>query len=158
MLFVPRPKGLGKDNFLKLGDKEEVTGIFRGEIYSFKRHWVNQRSAECIGEGCPICAADPENRPSYRFRVNFITTKDGKWIAKIFEGGGELYDTLANLDKKFDLAKTVVEITRRGMKQNTRYDVLPLVNQPLTAEMKAKIEAVALLPLSAEEIEPGAEG
>lgn len=157
MLFVPRPKGLGKDNFLKLADKEEVTGIFAGEIYSFRRHWsqATQRSIECLGEGCQVCATDPESRASFRFRINFVTTKDGKWFPKIFEGGGELYDTLTGLDKKFDLSKTVVEITRMGMKQNTKYNVLPRIDQPITKDMEAKIKAVELLPLSVADAESG---
>jgi hypothetical protein len=149
MLFAPRPKSLGKDAFLKLSDKEEVTGIFRGEIHTFRRHWANNRGVECGGEGCAICQADPENYPAFRFRINFITTKDGKWLAKIFEGGGELYDTLTSLDKKFDLSKTVVEITRLGLKQNTKYNVLPRIDQPVSKEMEAKIGAVGLLPLTA---------
>ena len=159
MLFTPRPKGLGSENFLKLNDKQEVTGIFQGGIYTFRRHWLNNRGSECPGEGCQICAADPEkNYPSFRFRVNFITTKDGKWVAKIFEGGGETYDILTNLDRKFDLTKTVVEIGRSGLKQNTKYNVIPLTNYPITKEMDAMIKAVTLLALSSEEVEPGAEG
>lgn len=151
MMFKPRPKGLGRDNFLKLNDREEVTGVFKGDIHTFKRHWTGQSSVECIGEGCPVCANDPENRPAFRFRVNFITTKDGQYVAKIFEGGGELYDTLSNLDRKFNLADTVVEITRRGLKQSTKYDILPMTNQPISKEMRAKLDAVPPLALSAEE-------
>lgn len=148
MLFTPRQKGLGKDNFLKLRDKEEITGLFRGEIYTFKRHWSNNQGVECVGEDCPVCKVDPENYPAFRFRINFITTIDGKWVAKIFEGGGELYDSLANLDRKFDLSKTVVEITRRGLKQSTKYDILPLVNEQVTSEMEKKLKEVDLLQLS----------
>jgi hypothetical protein len=148
MLFTPRQKGLGKENFLTLNDKEEVTGIFSGEIFTYKRHWSNNRSQECIGQDCPFCKAEPDKYPAFRFRINFITTKDGKWVSKIFEGGGETYDQLASLDRKFDLSKTIVEITRRGLKQNTKYDILPLTNQPITKEMETKIKGVTLLPLS----------
>lgn len=154
MLFTPREKGLGAENFLKLNDKEEVTGLFKGEIYTFKRHWVNTRGSECPGAGCPVCAVDPEkNYPSFRFRINFVTSRDGQWISKIFEGGGETYDLLVSLDKKFDLAKTVVDITRRGIKQNTKYDILPRLDQPLTKEMLSKINSVDLLALSAVKVE-----
>lgn len=148
MMFTPRPKGLGKENFLKLNDKEEVIGLFRGAPHTFRRHWMGNRGAECIGDGCPICQADAENKPSFRFRINFITSKEGQWIAKIFEGGGELYDQLVSLDKKFDLTNMVVEITRMGVKQNTKYTVLPMMKEPLTKEILAKINAVELLPLS----------
>jgi hypothetical protein len=156
MMFRPRPKSLGRDNFLKLSDREEVTGVFRGDIYTFRRHWTGQASVECSGETCPICQTDPENRPAFRFRVNFVTNKDGQWFAKIFEGGGELYDSLVNLDRKFDLSKTAVEITRRGLKQNTKYDVIPLTNMQITKEMEAKIRSIQLHALSAEEPEAAA--
>jgi hypothetical protein len=159
MLFAPRPKGLGKDNFLKLADKEEVTGMFRGEPYTYRRHWVQGRGAECSGEGCQYCAAPPDldekgrnkNAPTFRFRINFVTSKDGQFVAKIFEGGGELYDDLVNLDKKFDLSKVVVDLSRSGMKQNTKYRVLPRADMPVTKEILDKINAVQLLPLSAAE-------
>lgn len=157
MLFEPRPKGLGKDSFLKLNDKEEVTGVFRGEIHTFKRHWVSNRSQECTGQDCPFCTAktDPEkeNYPAFRFRVNFVTTKDGEWVAKIFEGGGELYDQLTNFDRKFDLTKTVVDISRQGLKQSTRYLIYPRIDQPITKEMEAKLKSVTLLALSVETVE-----
>lgn len=150
MMFAPRVKGLGADSFLKLNDKEEVTGVFSGEIYTFKRHWVANRGSECIGEGCTICAADPEAFPSFRFRVNFVTTKDGQWVSKIFEGGGETYDLLVNHDKKFDLGKTIVDITRMGLKTNTKYNILPRLDQPISREMEAKIKSVTLLALVAD--------
>jgi hypothetical protein len=150
MLFTPRQKGLGSDNFLKLNDKEEVAGYFTGEIYKFKRHWSNNKGIECTGaETCPICRIDSDNYPAFRFRINFVTTKDGQWVAKIFEGGGETYDQLTTLDRKYDLTTTAVEITRHGLKQNTKYMIMPLVNQPLTKEMESKIKSVSLQPLSA---------
>lgn len=159
MLFTPRPKGLGRESYLSLGDGEEVTGIFRGDIYTFKKHWSQTRSVECAGEGCSTCKAeaernaleeDPKKRkfPGFRFRINFVTSRDGKWVAKIFEGGGELYDTLTTLDKKFDLTKTVIDITRQGLKQNTKYQITPRPDQPITKEMEARIKTVELLPLS----------
>src|SRR4051812_37563347 len=102
MLFTPRAKGLGKDCFLKLKDQEEVTGIFCGEIYTFKQHWVTGKSlGECTGVGCLFCANDPSGYPSFRFRINFIVSQEKQLIAKIFEAGGEVYDTLASMDKKF---------------------------------------------------------
>ena len=155
MMFKPRPKGLGKDNFLKLTDGEEVTGVFRGDIYMFKNHWMGNGSpsVECSGADCPVCATKPPKGPSTRFRVNFVTTKDGQWVAKIFEGGGELYDQLVVLDKKFDLSSTVVDLSRTGKDKNTRYNVLPRKDVPITKEMDAKIQAVKLLPLSAVDVE-----
>src|SRR4051812_3522620 len=99
MMFKPRPRGLGAANFLKLADGEEVTGVFRGGIYTFRKHWMGQGTptVECAGADCPVCVTKPPKGPSFRFRVNLITSKDGQWIAKIFEGGSELYDQLSIL-------------------------------------------------------------
>lgn len=152
MMFAPRPKGLGKESFLKLNDQEEITGVFRGEIYLYKRHWINKRGIECSGESCPVCKADAkkENYPSFRFRINFITSKDGQWIAKIFEGGSEVYDSLTRLDKKHDLSKTAVEITRAGLGTSTKYHILPLKDYPMTKELEATLKSVTLKPLHSE--------
>lgn len=155
MLFTPRTKGLGGENFLKLNDGEEITGIFKGEIYRFKKHWTNERSIECIGESCSLCRADSEEQdpkkkryPSFRFRINFITSKDGQWIPKIFEGGGETYDSLTNINSKVDLSKSFVDISRHGVKKNTKYQFFVRSDTPFTKEMAGKIESVSLLPLS----------
>lgn len=148
MLFAPRIKGLGKENFLKLNDQEEITGLFIGEIYTFKRHWVNQRGVECSGPGCSICNVDKENYPAFRFRINVAVSSNGQWVPKVFEGGGETYDLLTSLDKKFDLTRTLVDIKRRGVKQNTKYDILPRLDQPITQEMESKIRALKAHELS----------
>jgi hypothetical protein len=148
MFFLPRLKRLSKESFLNLNDQEEATGIFSGEIYTFKRHWLNNRGIECTESGCPTCASHPENHPSFRFRVNFVTLKNGQWIAKVFESGGEVYDLLVSLDKKFNLSKVLIDITRRGMKQNTKFDILPRADKPVSQEMMDKMKAVDLLPLT----------
>lgn len=155
MLFNPRPKGVG---FLKLADGEEVSGAFVGAPYTFRQHWVKGRGAECQGEGCTFCAnpeLDKDGKakfPGFRFRINFVTTIDGKYAARIFEGGGKTYDKLVALDKKFDLTNTSVEITRRGVKQNTDYDFYP--GKPITEKVRAQIKAVELLPLGAGQAAP----
>jgi hypothetical protein len=155
MMFEPRPKGLGKDNFLKLNDKEEVTGIFRGDIRKFRRHWIDatDRSQDCTGKDCSACKQFPDKAPAFRFRINFAVLKGDQLIPRIFEGSGEIYDMLTTLDKKVDLSKTPIEITRTGLKQNTRYTFFPMHNMPFTKEMEAKLKALPLLPLSVETTE-----
>jgi len=151
MLFTPRPKGLGGQNFLKLNDGESVTGAFRGDIYKFKRHWVNGRGVECDGPTCTVCKAaqgDKKQFPTFRFRINFVTNKDNQWSAKIFESGGETYDLLETLDKKYDLSKMAVEITRIGLGTKTKYQIFPLKDYPITDELKKKLESVSLHALS----------
>jgi hypothetical protein len=154
MLFQPRPKGLGKDNFVKLGDGQEIMGVFRGTPHTFRQHWINNQSTECIGAECPLCKAEQSKaeprKPSFRFRINLITTVDGKYVPKIFEGGGELYDDLVDLDKKFNLAATPVSIMRRGLKKDTRYSIIPRADKPVTKEMEELISQVKLLPLCAQ--------
>jgi hypothetical protein len=163
MMFTPRPKGIGKDNYLNIDDGGEVTGVFKGDIHKYRSHWMQSqnRSLDCIGADCAICKQDPENYPAFKFRVNFITSKDGKWIAKVYQGGGKVYDMLVALDKKFDLSKTVVDISRSGKKQNTQYTITPRLDQPLSKEMAAAIAKVEPLSLSGEETEspePGTDG
>ena len=154
MLFNPRPKGLGRDNFVKLNDGQEITGVFRGVPHTFRRHWEGNRGSECIGAECPLCKAESEKkepkRPAFRFRINLLTSAEGKYAPKIFEGGGELYDELSSLDKKFNLAQTPVTITRRGTGTNTRYSIIPLPHMPVSKEMDKQISAVTLLPLTAQ--------
>jgi hypothetical protein len=58
---------------------------------------------------------------------------------------------------KFELSKTVIEITRRGLKQSTKYDILPMTNQPLTKEMEQKLNTVPLLALSIQQAEQESE-
>lgn len=147
-MFSPRPKSLGSDNFLKLADEEEVTGMFKGEIHKFYRHWANNRSEECPGKAvCEICKADPKNFASFRFRINFITVKNDQLFTKIFEGGGEVYDMLVSLDKKYDFSKCLAQIVRRGVKTRTKYDIIPLTTHPITKAMDEKLKAVTLLKL-----------
>lgn len=164
MLFAPRPKGLGSENFLKLSDGEEITGLFKGGIYTFKKHWAAGRGIECSGDGCDTCKAEAEFNatvtdskkkkfPAFRFRINFIISKDGKWLAKIFEHGGKTYDLLTKLNSKVDLTSTFIDITRHGSGQGTEYSFFHRSDEPLTKEMKAKIDAVELLALCAEKVE-----
>lgn len=158
MMFKPRPKGLGKDNFLKIEDGGEVTGVLKGEVHAFRKHWMggNMPSVECPGKDCPVCATNPPKGAAPRYRVNFITSKDGQWSAKIFEFGNELYDQFFALNKKFDIANIVLDIGRTGKDKNTRYNILARPDIQITKEMRAKIDAVPLLALSAEEAQEGA--
>lgn len=148
MMFAPRPKGLGSDNFLKLNDREKVVGVFKGDLYKFRRHWVGGKGMECEGaDKCPVCkeGSSKENYPSFRFRINFVTDK---MIPKIFEGGAETYDALTLVDAQYDLSQYIVQISRRGLGKKTTYEFEVDAKTPLTKENKTKIESVTLLSLS----------
>lgn len=145
MMFAPRSKGPGKDNFLKLNDRESVNCLFRGDFYKFRAHWENNRTVECPGkETCIICKNDPEAYPSFKCRMNLITDD---LVSKVWEVGGEVYDTLCVLDKEHDLSKTFVKITRRGLKTKTSYE-LDVIDQEVPTKIMEKINAIPLLPLA----------
>lgn len=134
--------GGGKAAFVKLADGESIKGVFRGDPVHFKQHFVNNTGALCPGLAtCEHCKAGL--KPAFRFRLNFVTNENGAYVAKIFEQGWIVYESLGSLHEEYDLQKTVVKITRKGEKQNTSYTIIPLPNG-LTDEQAAKIAAVPL--------------
>ena len=143
MLFTPRKKGISTENFIRLQDGQEVTGIFAGMPDTFKIHWLNNKTSICE-DGCSVCRDFPDNKPKFRFRINLVTQENGKWIPKIFEGGGPLFDDLVAKDAKFGLHKTLIEISRRGTKADTKYEVLPRLDIVVTPEMIKEIKTVKL--------------
>jgi hypothetical protein len=138
--------------FVKLKDKQSIKGIFRGEIFDFKQHWTRSaqgdRSQVCKGQGCPICAVSPK-KPTFKFRVNFVTTENGAFIARIFESNAGVYVTLRDMAKAgYNLEKTKVQITRNGEGRDTKYTILPVANSPLTTQHEQEIAKVVLHDLT----------
>lgn len=125
--------------FIKLKDKESVTGVFRGEPYDYRQHWINNRSQVCAGDSCELCASDKKNKSTFRFRLNFVmkdTNEPCGYVVKIFEQGWGVYEYLSNLSKSgIALEKMVTKIIRNGSdKNNTTYTVIPLSPIPPTTE------------------------
>ncbi len=149
MMFKPRQKGSSIKNLLKLKDGESFTGVFQGEPRTFFQHWSDGHSAPCTRNeegGCDACKAG--DKGSFRFRVNLVAFTDGAWGARVFEGGGMVYDQLVGLAKEYDLAVTKVRISRTGSKMNdTRYTIMPTKDSVLPAEVLASIARVQLNPL-----------
>lgn len=132
------PNTGGSNNFVKLKDKESITGIFMGDLHEFFVLWEGGKSRE-VPEGTP--------EAKFRFRVNFITKEGSVYVPKIFEQGSIVYSQLADLHNEYDLEKIVVKITRNGTGTDTTYSILPLIKQTLTKEVAEHLKNVELLPL-----------
>lgn len=119
--------------FLRLKDGDKVTGVCRGEIYEFQTKWENGKSSVVTEGGKP------------RFRVNFVVHEDGRFIAKIWEFGVKVYNALADIHEVYPLDQTKVRVSRSGStKDNTTYNILPIVNEKIGAKSIKEIEAVEL--------------
>jgi hypothetical protein len=125
----------GSGLFLKLGDGESVTGVFRGDVYEFYSKWVGNRSQLTTPE-------DPEGKS--RFRLNFVTKEGDRWTAKIWEFGTIVYNQLAELNDEYTLDETKVKVTRRGTGTDTTYSILPLLKEKFDLKTVEAIESVNL--------------
>jgi len=138
--------GINSDNFVRLKDKEKITGIFAGEPFVFKDHWVGTHSEMCTGAMCAHCAN--KQKPKFRFHINFITKVGEEYQAKIFAQGWTVYEALKNLhESDYNLESTIVTITRNGTDTNTTYSILPAKHHQVTNELQEKLKKVPLLEL-----------
>lgn len=147
MKFIPRPKstGIGAESFLKIGDREQIKGVFRGDPYTFKKHWPQDGGSgmECQGKGCPDCAKG--SKPKFRFYINFIRMGADGLVPMIWEQAGAVYDQLAELHEGgYDLSKTVVMISRKGTGTDTTYTILPSPKDKVTPDIEKKLKAIKL--------------
>lgn len=132
------PESGGSKNFLKLKDKESISGIFMGNLHEFFVLWDNKKSRE-VTEGTPDS--------KFRFRVNFVTKEGAVYVPKIFEQGSSVYRQLSELHEEYDLEKTVIKITRNGSGTDTTYSLLPLLKQVITKDVADHLKEIELLPL-----------
>jgi hypothetical protein len=127
----------GPSNFVKLKDGESIAGICRGEIEDGFVVWENKTKT-------PV----PEGTPGARFnfKVNFVVKEGTSYVAKVLEGGVQIYSQLAKLSKEWDLPETVIFISREGSGQNdTEYTVMPAPpKQQVTKEALEFISAMEL--------------
>lgn len=130
---------LGKDEFKVLaeGDNQvRLIGkyVFRNVHYNpeWKMNYIT-----CSGDGCPICASG--ETPKLNYYINILDRKDNK--IKLMKFGVTLKRKFQNLNAKYgDLTNFDLIITRTGTKLDTRYEVLPTMNnKPLTDEEKKYI-------------------
>lgn len=135
MKFTPRPQKESKGNlFLKLGDGDSIKGIFKGDIYTFYAKWVTGKLVVSTGN-------DPDAHA--RHKLNFITSDEGKYVAKIFEFSDPVYEQLMTLNEEYPLEQTLLTITRKGSKQDTRYSFIP-ARQQLTELQMDKLQGIEL--------------
>lgn len=145
---LPESSGNGA-NFVKLKDRESITGIFMGEPYEFHSVWEN-------GKTKVVDANHPG--ASFRFRINFVV-KDGPiYLPKIFENGVSVYRDLSDLNDEYKLEDTVVKITRNGVDKNTTYSILPLLKADISPETKKYLKTIKLLDLGHKESDRGFSG
>lgn len=121
--------------FLKLKDKETLTGTFQGDIYEFYSKWVNGKS---------VVTDENDQESSFRFRINFVYKENGTLCSKIFEGGATVYNMLKDLHSEYDLPKIFVKMTRNGVGTSTTYSLLPMLKVPVNAAQIKDIELQAL--------------
>ena len=118
-----------KYKWLNIADGDEVSGLFAGEPHKFYVHWINGRTQPCKGHTCETCASGEKN--TFKFRINFILfDKDieGKVSnveARVLEKGWRFYEQIGQLNKKFPLERTIVDIHRMGSDKNTTYLITP---------------------------------
>jgi hypothetical protein len=132
---MPTSNGSNGTMFLKFKDGEAKTGVLRGDIYEFTQVWENGKS-QVVEESHP----DGKSR----FRLNFVTQEDGKFVAKIFEFGLTVYNQLADIAEEYELDKTKIKISRRGTGMDTVWNILPLLKEPIPPKLLKDLEAVPL--------------
>jgi hypothetical protein len=128
----------GSQNFLRLKDKETVTGVFRGDIHELFVLWENGKSRE---------VTPGTQGAKFRFRVNFVLKDGANYVPKIFEQGLVVYRQLADLHAEYDLPNTVVKITRNGTGTDTTYTIMPVKNSAIPKETAKYLSTLELLPL-----------
>lgn len=142
MQFKEDEGGISSKHFLKLKDKESITGVFRGDPYDFRQHWVNKKSQVCVGDGCPLCV---DNKSSFRFRINFITKENEEYVAKVLEQGWTVYEQLREMHRSdYNLEKTIVRITRNGVEKQTTYLIMPRPDGAVKPELEKILGKVEL--------------
>jgi len=122
--------------FIKLGDGDSVVGVFSGEPEHAKVKFDNATSKWVKDES------------GFRFRLNLVVEDQGVLTAKIFENGAMVYTQLRELNNTgYSLPDIKVKITRKGLKMDTVYTVLPIPHGELNPEDKRKYAMVPLKDL-----------
>lgn len=143
MKFKDRPKSDqgegGTNRYLRLKDGDAVKMIPRGEIFEFYSVFGTKGDVPAGTSGA-----------KKKYRMNVVVLEEGKFVMKIFDFNGPLYDQFVEINKfceenKQDITKTKVRVSRKGAgKSDTTYMALPLTNEPLTAAIIQQIESIDL--------------
>lgn len=137
MKFRDDIKTGGPTNIVKLKDKESIAGVPRGEPYECYVLWENKVKTE----------VDPgTSGAKFHFRINFVVKEGSSYVAKILEGGAQIYKQLATLSKEWDLPETVIIISREGTDLDTEYTVMPA--PPKQQPSKESLEFIQTIELN----------
>ena len=145
MKFTAEAGSMDSKNYLRLKDKESVRGLFIGDPYVFRMHWVQNKGVLCSEDNmCSHCSIGLKS--SFRFRVNFmVNIAPEKYEAKIFEQGWTVYDAMRQLNGDYDLEKHLVKISRSGSgPSDTSYSVIPVPKGEITPELTKVLGMIKL--------------
>lgn len=140
--------------FVKLKDGESIKGVFLGEPFIYRQHWLEGRSQVCTASACGSCAEG--EKPTFRFRLNFAVEDQGAWGVKILEQGWGFFNDLRALNDEYPLEKHVIKITRMGTGTDTRYQLMPAANSLLSGATLATVARLTLHELDPLKIEAAA--
>lgn len=125
--------------------------ILDEQPYSRWRHWIPQAnggkgtSVDCIGKGCPVCAAIsadkvakrvPKMSGSKSHAINVLNRTTGD--VEILDKGNTVFTSMATIMQQMgDLRGYDITITRKGKGTDSTYTVLPVFPPtPLTEAEK----------------------
>ena len=124
----------GGSYYVKLKSGESIEGIFAGDPHTYYQVYGDNTEYERPGG---------DRRP--KFKINFLTWRDGQLEASIFRGGSIIRNTLLDVVDEYGL-ECVYKIKRTGStKDDTRYSIL--FKRELTPEEKELVGRTRLLRL-----------
>lgn len=135
----PAKNSLSSKDFIKLKDGEFIEVIFRGTPFDFKQHWIGNKPSLCSQDGlCETCKKG--TKPAFRFRIHAVIKENNNYIAKIWEQGWTVYESLIGINSDYPLEKTWLKLTRKGTDKNdTTYIVVPRPKNTSITDEQEKI-------------------
>lgn len=134
-------------SFLKIEDKQQVVvRVLSEEPFSRWTHWINsaKRSFTCLGKGCPVCEIirnDKANGATARYssqkKHSLLIWNYGTKQIEILEQGNDFFSDLLTFVQDPDLGDLRgydLKITRKGVKKDTSYTVIPGIKKPICEE------------------------
>lgn len=131
---------IGTENFLRLKDRQEVKAVFRGDVLVIYQRWPKGGRKEVF--------TTPEPGAKPRYLINAVVHDGTKFVAKVFEMNPPTYEMFFKIAEHIPVDKTKILVARIGSDTNTKYSLIALAHEPLSAQHLAEIEAVKLNVLS----------
>ena len=118
-------------------DGDTVIGAFVGEPAARELHWVYKSYEECLGDGCPRCAAGAKT--SFRVMFFFYVPAEGR--IKLIEGGRSFFGAVLGVRDKYRFDGWLFEVKRIGKPRDRRATFSILPEKPIDEETAAAIRA-----------------